>query len=161
MEHERLLIFNRMQIDWTRHPSRCVCMFVYECVCLYILISSSPFRERRKSLHGFICFGCFLLVTFVISPPSPPLWCLPFPVLLFASSSFSSSCSSSSPSSLSFFRIVRNLGKVWPVICCFAVLFHCGTHQALFSSRLHKCAKEDEGCFFFSPLIVCPVYQLT
>ena len=44
MEHERILIFNRMLIDLTRHPSRCVCVCVRVCECVYR--STAVYTER-------------------------------------------------------------------------------------------------------------------
>lgn len=153
MEHERIWIFNRMQIDLACHPFRCVCLCM-DVVCLCVLISSSAFKDlhQRISLHGFICFCCVLLMTFVIAPASNLFLVSSFSRPLFASSSFSSAWSSSS---FSFFRMVRNNGMVWPVICFISLWISSSTPQ----QPLTQMGKSG-GRAFFSPHW-CPLFFIS
>ena len=48
MEHERILIFNRMLIDLTCHPSRCVCV----CGCVCVCVSPLPLVSSRPILFA-------------------------------------------------------------------------------------------------------------
>lgn len=104
IQHKRLLIFHRMEIDLTHHPSRCV--------CVYVSITSSPFSEmqQRIYLHHFICVCFFYHRTFFFLTTCNKSTSSPLSLLFFISLFF-------------LFRRVRNLGMFCPVSCFFVVFF--------------------------------------
>lgn len=130
-----------------------VCVYVWVCVSVYwsAAVHSQSCSEEYHSVTLSV-FASFSLWHLLYHRHCPSLWFLPFLLswLLLP------------PPPPSLYRIVRNLGMVWSVICCLAVLFHCRFHQALFSSCWDKHTNEGAGLFSFLTdfffTLLCAIY---